>query len=433
MNLGAFAGGLASGIQQGQQMVSNYERIQDERDERAERKKLRDARDEFQKQMSEARTQFATGKLPGQEENLIEQPQLSAPAQQADAPPRTAIATDGTSAAPAPAAPAVPAQDGAAPAAPKPAQDVSSNVNNIFKNNGEGLYKNQKQANDAYWGRLRDITANYYEKTGQVEKLQGVDKSINEWRTSSYDELRKATAAAIATGDPGALKMASHLASLSGLGIQLDPASGQYDSKAQTWKGVKVIGSDGKESVQDISAPSLLTTIGQLAPEKLVEWTVTRQDKDRQFGIEERKAKADETRAGASVIQAQETSRLRGIAQENQRDYREGEAERKRNAQFTTELENDLFRGKNPEMMDDNQREVITRTGSLARNLYAIPGNQNHNAATLAGVARGLGTGKARLTELPSSAPQEQRDNFYQAEYAGARVLVPRSLISQNK
>jgi len=426
MNLGAFAGGLATGIQQGQQMVSTYERMQDERDERAERKKMRDARDEFQKQMSDARAQFATGKLPGQENNLVEQPQLSAP-EQADAQPRTAIAPEGTSA-PAPAAP-----NAAAPAPAAPAQDASGNVNNIFKNNGEGLYKNQKQANDAYWGRLRDITANYYEKTGQVEKLTGVDKAINEWRTSSYDELRKATAAAIATGDPGALKMASHLAGLTGLGIQLDPASGQYDPKAQTWKGVKVIGSDGKASTQDISATSLLTTIGQLAPEKLVEWTVGRQDKERQFTIEERKASAEETKARNSGIAAQETARLRGIAQENQADYRRSEQERKRDAQFTTELENDLFRGKNPEMMDDNQREVITRTGSLARNLYAIPGNQSHNAATLAGVARGLGTGKARLTELPSSAPQEQRDNFYQAEYAGARVLVPRSLISQNK
>jgi hypothetical protein len=422
-NVGAFAGGLATGIQQGQQMVSDHERILDERQEREERQKIRDARSEFQKQMQDARAQFATGKLPGQENNLIEQPQAAAPVEQTDAQPRTAIApVDG--AAPAPAAPA---------AAPKAAPDVSSNVGNIFKNNGEGLYKNQKQANDAYWGRLRDITANYYEKTGQVEKLQTVDKSINEWRTSSYDELRKATAAAISTGDAGALGMASKLAALSGLGIQLDPSTGKYDAQAQTWKGVKVIGSDGKENVQDLSAVSLMSTIGYLSPEKLVEYTVGRQDKTREFDIKERSAKADETRANASVVQAKEYSRMRGIAQENQQDYRQGEAERKRSQQFTTELESELFRGKNPEMLDDTQRETITRTGSLARNLYGIPGNEKANAATLAGVARGLGTGKARVTELPSSFSEEQRANYLQADYAGARVLIPRSLIQQKQ
>jgi len=427
-NAGAFAGGLATGIQQGQKMVSDHERILDERAEREERQKIRDARDEFQKQMSEARAQFASGKLPGQEDNLIEQPQQAAPVEQpalsTGEQPRTAIANP-DAAAPAPAA-------GQAPAAPKQ-EAPANNINNIFKNNGEGLYKNQKQANDAYWGRLRDITANYYEKTGQVEKLQTVDKSINEWRTSSYDELRKATAAAIATGDAGALKMASQLAGLTGLGIQLDPTSGTYDPKAQAWKGVKVIGTDGKASVQDLSAVSLMSTIGYLSPEKLVEHTVSRQDKERQFGIEEDKAKSDRIRANNSGIQAQETSRLRQIAQDNQREYREGEQARKREQQFTTELESELFRGKNPEMLDETQRETITRTGSLARNLYGIPGNEKANAATLAGVARGLGTGKARVTELPSSYSEEQRANYLQADYAGARVLIPRSLIQQKQ
>lgn len=420
-NVGAFAGGLATGIQQGQKMVSDHERIMDERAERDERQKIRDARTEFQQQMQEARTQFATGKLPGQESNLIEQPQPAAPAEQSGEQTRTAIAS-----------PEAAAQGQApAPAAPKP--DASNNVGNIFKNNGEGLYKNQKQANDAYWGRLRDITANYYEKTGQVEKLQTVDKSINEWRTSSYDELRKATAAAIATGDAGALGMASKLASLSGLGIQLDPSTGKYDPQSQAWKGVKVIGTDGKATVQDLSAVSLMSTIGYLSPEKLVEFTVSRQDKTREFDIKERSAKADETRAQASVTQAQEYTRMRGIAQENQQDYRRGEQERKREQQFTTELESELFRGKNPEMLDETQRETITRTGSLARNLYSIPGNEKVNAATLAGVARGLGTGKARVTELPSSFSEEQRANYLQADYAGARVLIPRSLIQQKQ
>jgi hypothetical protein len=209
----SFASGATEGYDRARKRDMEDERLKWERQDQEEKQMMRDARDEYAKQMSAARQQFATGKLPGQEENVIPQQ----PDQQV--------------------APA----DLKLPHAPvslhlskqQHQQLLSSNhkdpTANIFKNNGEGSVQEPEASQRCLLGRLRDITANYYEKTGQVDKVMDLDKKINEWKNSSYDELRKATAAAIVTGDRGAMKMASHLASLTGLGFKVDPDSGTYD------------------------------------------------------------------------------------------------------------------------------------------------------------------------------------------------------------
>lgn len=292
--LASFASGATEGYDRARKREMEDERQKWERSDQEDKQKMRDARDDYAKQMTLAREQFATGKLPGQEENLLQTPVQVPPAEQAGepAPARTGIAT--------------PEQAAAPQAAPQ--QDPATN---IFKNNGEGLYKNQKQANDAYWNRLRDITANYYEKTGQVDKVMELDKKVNDWKASAYDELRKSTAAAIVTGDRGAMKMASHLADMTGLGFKVDPNSGTYDPKTHMWNGVKTFDHEGKEHVDNISATNLLTMVGQLAPEKLLEFDIGRADKERQFKIEERKVGAEETKAGAAALNARTNEKVR--------------------------------------------------------------------------------------------------------------------------
>jgi hypothetical protein len=66
--------------------------------------------------------------------------------------------------------------------------------------------------------------------------------------------------------------------------------------------GVKTFDHDGKEHVDNLSATNLMTMIGQLSPEKLIEYDVGRGDKERQFKIEERKVGAEETKAGAAGL-----------------------------------------------------------------------------------------------------------------------------------
>lgn len=437
--VGSFVQGASEGYDRARKRGIEDERQKWEREDQNDKQRMRDALAETQAKISKIRTDVANGKAPFQ---LADNPIGGGDEQGAQQPQGTEQTPVGTStpdAAPTRQAIAAPTQGSAAPAqAPVAPEQKSSTgspdpMRNFLFGDGTGKYKNQHEVNNYMWDNIKAAYGEYYEKTGQFDKRMELDEKINKWRDNAYDPLRKATGVAIMGGDPGAMKMLAHFSDVAETGIKVDPNSGTYDAKTQTWKGIAMVGMDGKKHVQDIPATQLTMLLSNLSPEKRAELQVAHMDKEREFGIKERQAKADETRAANSGIQARETSRLREIAQENQSDYRRSETERKREAQFTTELENDLFRGKDPAMMDDTQREMITRTGSLARNLYAIPGNQKNNAATLAGVARGLGTGKARLTELPSTAPQEQRDNYYLADYAGAKVLVPRSLISQNK
>lgn len=288
-------------------------RFDQEKADAEEKKRIRDAQKEYADEMRKARALFAQGKAPGQEENLTEQAVASPEGEQ----PRPTGITPPGAAAP-----------GAAPAAAAPAPAAPPREQDIFRSNGEGLYKDQKLANDAHWARMRDITATYLEKTGQVDKLMDLDEKINKWKGSAYDELRKATAAAIATGDPEALKMTSRLAELTGLGFKVDPRSGKFDPKTQTYVGVKMTGLDGKEKVEDLSATRLLSVIGQLSPEKLIEWNVARQDKAIQQGFEERKVAADESRARTSAATAADNAKTNATTREYNNDARRRQADR---------------------------------------------------------------------------------------------------------
>lgn len=412
--LGSFVQGASDGYDRARKRGIEDERQKWEREDHDDKQRMRDAQKEFAAQMQAAREQFATGKLPGQEENLVpQQAPVAAPSPDAQ-PVRQGIATSD-------AAPQAAAPQGAAPAAPAPADNP---VSNIFKSNGEGLYKNQKQANDAYWNRLRDITANYYEKTNQVDKLMDIDKKIGEWKSSSYDELRKATAAAIATGDPGALKMASHLADLTGLGAKLDPSNATYDSKTQTWNNVKTIGPDGKEHVENLTAQSLLTTIGHIAPEKLIEWNVGRQDKERQFGIEERKAKAEETKAGAAATNA-----------------RTNEAVRTSNEGINNEIRTrnyfDSFYGASKDFQVKDPKDMLTMTDQqkadyeIKRERYEIGRHNSQLASSLYSLNPGMKPGEitafiGKLSKNPNAKPDGQDANgSYYFNVGGKKVVMP--------
>lgn len=288
-------------------------RFDQEKADAEEKKRIRDAQKEYAEEMRKARALFAQGKAPGQEDNLNEQAVASPEGEQ----PRATGITPPGAAAP-----------GAAPAAAAPAPAAPPREQDIFRSNGEGLYKDQKLANDAHWARMRDITATYLEKTGQVDKLMDLDEKINKWKSSAYDELRKATAAAIATGDPEALKMTSRLAELTGLGFKVDPTSGKFDPKSQTYVGVKMVGLDGKEKVEDLSATRLLSVIGQLSPEKLIEWNVARQDKAFQQGLDERRVASDESRAKTAAATAADNARTNATTRDYNQDARRRAADR---------------------------------------------------------------------------------------------------------
>jgi len=421
--MSAIAQGIIKGIDAGLREYGQNERraraierddkrFEWETAEQDEKARLRQAGKDFATQMQEARQQFATGKLPGQEQNVLEQADPAAP--------RQAIAADGTQPAPA-------------------AADASSRAANIFKSNGEGLYKDQKLANDAYWSRLRDITAGYYEKTGQVDKLMEIDKKINEWKNSSYDELRKAAAAAVATGDSEALKMVSRVGQLTGLGVQMDGSTASFDPKTQTWKGVKVMGADGKEAVRDVSAVSLLSALSQLSPEKLIEFNIGRADKDRQFGLDERKTRADERRADAYASTARDnaetnrnTRETNNLIRERQQQLKEDEGAAKlfggafgvKEIEVKTKDEVEAMLPAQRQAYEKQRTEQAQRRelASYAQGVYAL----NERKVPPAQITQLMPVLRRRISEGKGADGVDEATGLPFVNFNGKKILLPK-------
>lgn len=291
LNVGAFAGGMAEGISRGIKDENEKEQTQALRDDRLEKAKIRAARDELSKTFDEMNHKIAYGKLPAGDDNVIQQPEQApvegaqqAPAQQ------TAIAT------PDQAAPA------ATPAAPVEQKQDTSRVNDIFKSNGEGLYKNQNLANEAKYAAIRNAYEKFFIATGQPERVLDLDKKINEMRDNAYDPLRKATAAAVMSGQPGAIDMVNKFSQAAGLGFQYE--GGEYDQKTHTWNNVKVTDAKGKTQVENIPVATMYTVLGVLTPEKKLELDFNREDTARKFAIEDKNAESNRISANAASTKA---------------------------------------------------------------------------------------------------------------------------------
>lgn len=275
--------GYGEGVRRAKAMERDDQRFDWEKGEQDAKVKARAAADEYASQIKQLNAARANGQLPGSDDNLTDEA-ISAQQKSDESYARAEDRRFGI-------APQQAAQQPgrmAADATTTPTDRES----NPFKSGGEGLYKNQKVADDAYYGKVYEVTANYLAATGQQDKLMDLQKRINDMRDQGYEPMRKAAAAAVALGDPNALRLVAKASQLSGTPFNIDPEGATFDKESQTYKGVKVIGPDGKVEVKDISAVQLLAGIGILDAGKAIEHTFVRKDADTKNAIERTKADA---------------------------------------------------------------------------------------------------------------------------------------------
>ena len=329
--ISAIATGLAQGVEGAGEnarrmkaMERDDQRFEWEKGEQEAKAKARAAADEYATQIKQLNTARANGQLPGSDDNLTEEA-LSAQQKSDESYARAEDRRFGIT----------PQQAAQQPS--RMAADATATPNareqNIFKSGGEGLYKNQKLADDAYYAKLYETTANYLAATGQQDKMFDLQKRINDMREQGYEPIRKAAAAAVAMGDPNALRLVAKASQLAGMPHSIDPDGATFDRDTQTYKGVKVTGPDGKTETKDLSAVQLLSAIGTVDAGKAIEYHFARKDADAKLAIEERKAKAEETRAGAYAATARdnaETNRTtraaNALIQERAQGIKEDEA-----------------------------------------------------------------------------------------------------------
>lgn len=340
---GAFLGGLSDGYDKANRRAIDEERLSWEREDQQEKRKSRTEREKTVADLDAATKEHdaATSALSGtsseQQQNGIGTATLQQSIGQlndarangllqtnagltdqgkqyvdqttgAGQPPRQAISTpDAAAPQPATGAPSTSQQAISTGVQPQPTDEAGSasgqpqqmnRLNSPFTSGGEGLYKNQKEADDAYYNKLRQIYTHHYARTGDLDKLATLDDTINKMRDSRYEPMLKAGVAAIMQGDARGFDAINR--AFSALGI---PAN--YDASNATIKDGMVNGlvttdhATGKQHTENVPLTSILQTATRFTPDRALEFVVGRQDKERTLAVEERKAKAEETKAGA--------------------------------------------------------------------------------------------------------------------------------------
>lgn len=312
----SIATAIATGVVKG---VDDYsttmrrQRIEDREDKRfgweegdqKQKVKVRDAGTALGESLADIDRRSQSGDLPGGDDNVVQQTPAALPVAPTGIASPSAPMTPPSTPAGAPIVAAAPVATGirpenAAPSSATPAKQATPVT--VFNSNGEGKYKNQPLANEAKMTATRDAWAKFYTDSGQPEKIMGLDKQISEMRETQYEPVRKATAAAIISGDPGAMQMVSKFSKMAGLGVQYE--GGTWDAAKRTWNDVKVTRDGGESKVMSIPAEVMFTTIGSLTPSKLIENQDARADKLKDQNVAQQNADSSTSRAASSAVSA---------------------------------------------------------------------------------------------------------------------------------
>lgn len=399
------------GVRRQRAIERDDKRFQFEENRENEAQRVRDANAAFSQEIQALNEARANGKLPGSDDNLIEQPPSAAP---------TAIAAPG-----------------AEPAAP--ASEERPRTQNIFKSGGEGLYRNQKVADDAYYQRLYDTTAKYLASTGQADKVLSLQKQITDMREQGYEPLRKAAAAAVAMGHPNAMQLVARASQISGTPTNIDPTSGVFDKDTQTWKGVKIIGADGKVQVQDIPAQNLLASIGSLDAGKVLEFNYGRADKAVDQKLKEREVSAVELRAQASATSAADNARTNASTRAVNEDVRRRAANREdddaaakffsgtfglRELEVKTKDEIEALMPDQRKAYEDTRREQTRRRelAGYAQNIYTL--NERKVGAPV--IAQAIPALQRRIAEGRGADGIDSASGLPFVTINGKKILLPK-------
>lgn len=159
---------------------------------------------------------------------------------------------------------------------------------NLFKSGGEGLYRNQREADRLYYSELEKIYTKLYSSTGQYEKLPAVKDTVRKMREADFDPMRKMTAAALISGNTKAFEMFNRASAVTDFGYTIDASGASYDNATKTFKGLKFVDAEGNATAQDMSVAEGLAFLNQMDPAKVLEYITGRGDRAQDVAFTER-------------------------------------------------------------------------------------------------------------------------------------------------
>lgn len=176
---------------------------------------------------------------------------------------------------------------------------------NPFMAVGDGMYRNQRGADMFTAERRAQALENLYASIGQPEKAMFAREEVLKNFDNNVERKLKTALSGAAAGAPGGLEAISRAYEYLNDGKKINPASGQWDPKTLSYKGVEFLDQDGKViAKQDITQQAILGLAKQDAA-ALALFNTEQAWKERDFGLKERQTKADERRADAAVTTSQ--------------------------------------------------------------------------------------------------------------------------------
>ena len=328
-----FVGGLAQGAAQGLKLRSDLE----DAEERRKLMKEQSAREEKRLGFEEKRLGFEEGRARREEQifgytvkDLQRKENRAASEDQALAelqasylgtpPPNAAAPQSADAVAPQPVrGVAAPQTDAAAPAqgiatnAPAPVASGASGApaapqNNPFVNTVKGTQL------DTVYNTQAKALQRYYIAKGDVEKAMQVPKMMKELRDFEWTDKVGASLAAMAGGAPGARESFAGIYGTVNDGYDLDPKSGKFDPQ-KGWTGlVRINKATGERETFDFTPTQAMMIASKYKnPAEVIKYVQDQNDKQRQFGLEERKTSATEKTADAAMVNAKANAAEAGM------------------------------------------------------------------------------------------------------------------------
>ena len=252
-NLGTFAGGLSKGANDVIDMWNKIDESKYRKEEVDEKRRIRKANEDFAKDLETLRTERREGS--GSFEDLLSDDVRNSRIQP------SGIATPGAE-------------------TPQP----RTGSKNPLLDGGEGLYRNQKLADDRYYNRLADLQERLYSVVDPSKAVM-VREQMAELRDKDYERSRKTATAALLAGSPNALSLANQAYGFQKDGFQIDTTSGKFDPKTG-WSGVNIVDKDGKVTqTMNFTRDDIMNLYFSSTPDKLVDFNM----KSRDMQIKEKK------------------------------------------------------------------------------------------------------------------------------------------------
>lgn len=184
---------------------------------------------------------------------------------------------------------------------------------NPFKATADGLYRNQRGADQLISERRAAALEGLYAALGEPEKAATVRSQMADLFDKDVERKTKTALAAAAIGAPGSLDALAKVYTYFNDGVAINPQSGQWDAKTKSWRGIEFTDAGGNTVKRDITQQDLLGLAKRDAASVAL-FNIEQEWKQKDFGLKERQTKADEIRAGAAVTTANaQASRARAL------------------------------------------------------------------------------------------------------------------------